>query len=455
MKIDDQITSLYNITRNSESQDKICYAPIVSLRFAHTGNVQVCCFNRKHVLGNVANDTLHNLWFGEKIAEVRGALSKNDFSKGCTRCAKELVTGNYYGCAARNYDYLALASNSTYPAMLDFEIGNTCNYECIMCNGEYSSTIRINREKSAPYPIIYNQRFVDELDEFIPHLKEARFVGGEPFLVDIHYSIWNKIVELKPDTKITVLTNGSLFNHRIEALFNEANLNISFSIDSLRPEIYKEIRKRGDLDNVMKNFNRVFKLSRDLNRDVNLNVCLMRQNAMEMPAFVRFCNEREIPLIFHLVNYPFHSSLWNHSVDELLRIKDYYEKIFFDPTPTGISMDNVNRFKALMIQLESWINEKESQDRLRHFYQYKSVEYLQKAMIDKLEEHFTKSGDEEEIASSSERLMRVFEKLSSSQLHQALVEMLLVPTEVVAGEFINISDERLFQKLKFANNLNN
>jgi hypothetical protein len=45
--------------------------------------------------------------------------------------------------------------------------------------------------------------------------------------------------------------------------------------------------------------------------------------------------------------------------------------------------------------------------------------------------------------------------LSSSQLHQALVEMLLVPTEVVAGEFINISDERLFQKLKFANNLNN
>jgi MoaA/NifB/PqqE/SkfB family radical SAM enzyme len=76
--------------------------------------------------------------------------------------------------------------------MMELEIENTCNLECVMCIGELSSAIRKNRDKLPPIKSPYNEAFVEQLEEFIPHLKELRFNGGEPFLINSVFRIFEK-----------------------------------------------------------------------------------------------------------------------------------------------------------------------------------------------------------------------------------------------------------------------
>jgi MoaA/NifB/PqqE/SkfB family radical SAM enzyme len=78
------------------------------------------------------------------------------------------------------------------PKVMEFELSNECNLECVMCNGSFSSSIRKNREKLPPIISPYNDDFVNELDAFIPHLTDAKFLGGEPFMIEIYLKIGNE-----------------------------------------------------------------------------------------------------------------------------------------------------------------------------------------------------------------------------------------------------------------------
>lgn len=442
----------YNLSREPITRNLLCHAPVTSLRFSHTGNVLVCCFNRSYLLGNIETDTISSIWYSDKLKHIRQQILTGNFSNGCNRCGKEIHQGNYFGTAARNYDYLAQNENPVFPVMLDFEIGNTCNYECIMCNGEYSSTIRTHREKAPLYPAIYQESFLEQLKLFIPHLKEARFVGGEPFLVDIHYPIWELMVKLNPSLKITILTNGSVLNARIIDLIQSGNFHISFSFDSLHAETYKQIRKRGDLEKVMGNFNTVLELLKDRAKETNVNVCLMRQNWHEMPDFVNFCNGKNVSLVYHIVYYPFHTSLWNWGSEKLREILNYYENIRFTPTTNRLHLQNIRRFEALIHQVKCWLGNSALQEQLRKKYAGMKGAELQNELIHKMSVYLIQADglQQMDISRLNESAQRVFEKLPPEQLECILTEMLLIPEEVIAGEFIHISDERLYQKIKFA-----
>lgn len=48
-----------------------------------------------------------------------------------------------------------------------------------MCRGEFSSTIRKNREGLPPIDSPYDAAFFDQVEEFIPHLQSSRFSRRE------------------------------------------------------------------------------------------------------------------------------------------------------------------------------------------------------------------------------------------------------------------------------------
>jgi MoaA/NifB/PqqE/SkfB family radical SAM enzyme len=178
-----------------------------------------------------------------------------------------LEAGNYHGVRARYYDEFApntlgprlnylkqsLGGAVPYPRVMEFELSNTCNLECIMCNGYFSSSIRKNREHLPPIESPYNDKFVDELDEFIPHLTDAKFLGGEPFMIDIYLSIWERIRKLNPNIRIHITTNGTFLNNRIKDLLEGLKAGIILSIDSVNKETYPKIRVNGSYDKVMEN----------------------------------------------------------------------------------------------------------------------------------------------------------------------------------------------------------
>ena len=68
--------------------------------------------------------------------------------------------------------------------------------------GELSSGIRKNREGKPPLPMAYTDKFIEQLEEFIPHLEELRFNGGEPFAQRIVLDICDMVAEVNPKLKV-------------------------------------------------------------------------------------------------------------------------------------------------------------------------------------------------------------------------------------------------------------
>lgn len=440
-EVEEKVKSQLTINGNPNS---LCLAPHKSLRFAHTGNIMACCFNREYVLGKYPQDSLNEIWFGNRKGVIAKALKNGDFSKGCNGCYNDLISGNVHNSGLAQYQYLAKLPGSKYPSMLDFEIGSTCNLECIMCNGEYSSTIRKNREGCSPYAEVYDDNFIEQLKEFIPYLNEARFVGGEPFLVNIHYPLWETILELNPTCKISILTNGTVWNNRCEKIFQGGNVHVSFSIDSVDPGNYRDIRKGGNLDKVLGNFQRVKDLSDKLGRPVFVNVCLMRQNIETIGDTISYFDKQGVEVIFHEVHYPFHTSIWNSSESELLALASNLSRVQFGSSET--SSKNEARVNSILARIGGMQRVNSQIDTQRQ--KLLSMDY------DGLKTFFIGSISEAGSNDLTERIrlnLTLIEKhMDRAAIKLVMAEMLLFPRERLIGEIENISDDRLVMKFRFA-----
>jgi sulfatase maturation enzyme AslB (radical SAM superfamily) len=200
---------------------------------------------------------------------------------------------------------------------MEFELSNICNLECTMCNGDFSSLIRKNREGRPPVKVVYDEAFVTQLEEFIPHLQEMKFFGGEPFLIDIYYRIWERAVTINPSIRLTVQTNGTVLNQRVKDICAKGKFHISVSIDSLEKENYEHIRKNANFERVMENMEWFREYCQTNDRFFGISTCAMRQNWHELPEFVTFCNDRQIPVFFHTVTHPRESAFAHMSRTEL------------------------------------------------------------------------------------------------------------------------------------------
>ncbi len=170
--------------------------------------------------------------------------------EGCKICSADIDMGAFQEVRAKHFD--TLPRHRTHPTMMEFLLTNICNLECVMCQGEFSSLIRQNREKLPPIAEVYDDAFIEQLREFIPHLHEARFSGsGEAFLIEANYKIWEMIIALNPKCKTMVQTNGTVCNSRVKDILSRGNFQIGVSLDSLNKEVFEAIRPRAKFERVM------------------------------------------------------------------------------------------------------------------------------------------------------------------------------------------------------------
>lgn len=424
-----------------------CFAPEKSLRFNHSGHVLACCFNRGNILGTFPEQSIESIWFGHKRKQLNNALKNNDFSLGCQSCKKEIECGNREASGVSQYDYLKnQIAYQDFPTMMDFELGSTCNFECIMCSGEYSSAIRVNREMKKPYFSPYEEHkelFTEQLVPFIPHLKEMRFIGGEPFLMKVNYEIWDKVLEINPTIIINVLTNGSILNKRVESILKKGNFKISISIDSLNKATYETIRKNGNFDQVLEHIDFFHQLMIEKNHTMNFNLCAMRQNWSEIPDYFSYCNTRDIQVVLHTVKFPNHCALWSLPSDELKNIISVFEDISLAGT-SSICISNKKTFDSLVIQLIEWYNQavKAEQKPI-----VSDIHYLENLLAESFENEriYTNFSQDKDYFYFVQKLIKEFsvddKKKILSFLNKLDIHMLI--------DEINLStEERMFERFK-------
>jgi MoaA/NifB/PqqE/SkfB family radical SAM enzyme/Tfp pilus assembly protein PilF len=304
-----------------------CYAPFVSLYFNTVGDVVACCKNQSFVLGNVGRESLHSIWNGARIGQLRDALARYDFGAGCGQCEWQLRSGDFKGVYAHVFERLPLASRvPEWPAMMEFTISNTCNFECTMCSGELSSSIRGHREGLPPLPKAYGERFFAELRAFLPHLKQANFLGGEPFLAAENFRIFELMAQLGLTIPCHVTTNGSIWNADVERILARFPVAIAISLDGATKATFESIRVNGDFDVVMANARRFHAACRRNRTGFGFAFCLMRENWHEAAGIQRIADELDASLFINTVVDPAGSSLYSLPPAELLEIVGKIER---------------------------------------------------------------------------------------------------------------------------------
>lgn len=338
-----------------------CIAPLNNMYFTTEGQVAPCWLLVGYLDKWSSTRSIRDIWFGEKFNEYRENLKNGIFKEACKVC-KQKIEADVWPLAMAYDGYTV----KEYPSMMELELSNQCNLECIMCEGRLSSGIRKNRDKLPPLPMIYDDKFVDELREFIPHLEELRFNGGEPFAQKIVYDICMLVAELNPGLKINIATNGTVYNRQVKRILDKCNIHLNISIDSLDKQNYESIRINGDFDTLMENFNIFNEYCRVNNRSLSVMVNPMRNNWWEMSKFVEFTNEHGCHLWYNTIHHPEHLAIWNLSSDQLNNI---YETLKFKVEELKsnyndyINLGNWEKFDHFVNhQIKNWLNKQKQRE---------------------------------------------------------------------------------------------
>jgi MoaA/NifB/PqqE/SkfB family radical SAM enzyme len=375
----------WNQARSTLNHASICHAPSTSLYFGRDGLVTACCYTRANPLGSYPTQSIEQIWFGSRRPHMCDQLAHNALPLGCEICAEQLLAHNFKGLLAANFDALAAKSFTEspaptpkpsflaklfakpvppakaaqvhdYPAQLEFELSNKCNLECDMCNGFFSSSIRANRENLPPLPMLYDAAFVEQLKPFIPHLKRAKFLGGEPFLIDIYYDIWELFIQLNPTCELSITTNAAVLTAKALRIIEKLNCQIVVSFDSISKATYESIRVNATFERTLENLEKIVEINQRKGKPLALAVCPMVSNWREIPEIVAFANQRGMTVGYNTVLFPVNSSLKHLPEPQQTRIVNFYRQALRTPA-NAIEATNYLALEDLARQIEAWSHE--------------------------------------------------------------------------------------------------
>ena len=339
-----------------------CAAPATHLRFEVTGLVYACCRSTLP-LGNIRTETIAQIWDGVRRHQLGAAVAAGDFSLGCQSCETEVRIEGREGSFLATFDAWGSPrpddAAGRWPRRFELNLSNKCNLQCVQCDGDSSSAIRIHREGRPPLPAVYGDSFFDDLAEFVPHLDELMFGGGEPFLTPECFRAWDVVAAADPTTPCTIVTNATQWNARVEGVLDALAVTPVISLDAIRPATYEAIRVGADYEAVMANTARLARYAHDAGRQAYVNVCLMPQNHAELGELLLWADGHHLAANVLVVREPAHCSLARSSPAELRAALALLESQDGELRPQ-LSL-NLAAWDAELARLRHWVGALEPQ----------------------------------------------------------------------------------------------
>jgi MoaA/NifB/PqqE/SkfB family radical SAM enzyme len=317
----------YDATRDFKDKAvrALCYAPYTSLYFDNSGNVRVCCHNWKHPAGNILKSSIDEIWQGVAVQALRRALKDNEFGPGCEFCQAQTAE-TFANAVMRRYDRFPVPEEvPLWPQQMEFSISNVCNLECIMCRGMWSSAIRARREKLPPLPRLYGDAFFESLWKYLPHVKQLKFLGGEPFLIVEYFRLWERMIDERLPIPCHVTTNGTQYGRKIERVMRHVPMSFAVSLDGVTKRTVESIRVNAKYEAVMKNAQRFREYAREKKTSFSVTYCLMRQNWQEFGDFCLMADAWDCPVGLNTVVQPPQFGIYSLAPEGLRKVLEGME----------------------------------------------------------------------------------------------------------------------------------
>lgn len=209
-----------------------CAMPFVHSHVAQGGNVTPCCqapWEGKASLGEINKASVQEIWNGKKFNKFRSAMIAEKPHSSCERCYEKEALGWISLREITNAKYetfiQTLAENNFEPSLYakpvywDIRFSNVCNLKCRICSlasssSWYEDELALGKiEKGTSVltsAILDEEKFYHEFDACIDEIKEVYFAGGEPLMMQQHYTILDFLIKKgKTNCKLYYNTNLS------------------------------------------------------------------------------------------------------------------------------------------------------------------------------------------------------------------------------------------------------
>lgn len=169
-------------------------------------------------------------------------------------------------------------------------ITDRCDFRCQYCMAEEMTFLPrqsvLSLEECARLVKVFVQLGVTKV----------RITGGEPLVRKNALWLFEEIGQLNGLEELVLTTNGSQLSKQAKQLYQAGVKRINISVDSLKPERFKQITRTGDLNKVLAGIDSAIDTGFE---GIKLNTVLMRNiNDDEATDLVQFAIDKNIDISF-------------------------------------------------------------------------------------------------------------------------------------------------------------
>lgn len=246
--------------------ETICMLPWISVETSPTGTARPCCLAREEILDDqgipydLHTTDLTSIYKSKYMQNLRQSFLQGDKPETCRQCWDEEASGKIskrINSRIRLKDlYDDVDWGNKEPDQLwflDLKLGNICNLKCRICGSWSSSKWAeeeiayienvVDKKKTTAYTWLRKgawprktEIFWKNLETLLPNIKYFEFTGGEPWLIQEHFDLLQRAVDMGVSKQIDIHynTNGtqSVLPH-VELFKKFGRVDIAFSVDNV------------------------------------------------------------------------------------------------------------------------------------------------------------------------------------------------------------------------------
>lgn len=252
--------------------EHFCSVPWNHFEVFSNGIIKTC--SKGQSLGNIHQLSIDKILQGQTLTTIKQDLLDNKLNVNCHGCHDLTTDGehfdlrNHYNPMFKSFDIDYTNTGAFELHGIDLHWNNTCNFKCIYCNAEQSSSIA--QEQQIPV----NKNSPENVDQIIDmvvknqyHMNEIYLSGGEPLLIKQNYKllkqIENKNLPLRINSNISVADDSNLVFSEVKKF---TNVLWTLSAEATG-ERFNHIRANGDWDIFIRNLENI----KQLNHKIRLN----------------------------------------------------------------------------------------------------------------------------------------------------------------------------------------
>ena len=384
LKIKDMTPREKELLIESES---FCMLPWMHLHAFPDGRAYPCCFafDKLHV-GNVNEQSMEEVFNGDKMKQMRLNMLANKKSRECVKCYDQEQSGFFSLRLSSNKHFghnINMTENTKPDGTADFIIkywdirfSNLCNMACRSCGTWFSSNWYEDHKKLTGAPPNHakimkagrnSNDIWEQLLKQFDHVEQFYFAGGEPIIMEEHLRILKELDKRKMyHVRLIYNTNFSKSKFKGTDIFELWNkfdsVSIGASLDAEGPRA--ELMRKGTVwEETVANRKRMLEVCPQVDFYISATVGL--SNCLHVVDFHKSWVEQGFikpqDFNFNLLQYPLWQRMDLLPQEEKLKVTAKYE----EHIEWLKSKDPLTRASKGFRSALDWMNKKDMSDHMQ------------------------------------------------------------------------------------------